>query len=213
MAPALSKVGEKNMLFIGQKNGIAHSIDPANGKLQWPTLSCPGGVLGGFSWGISVDESRVYASCINYYPLPWMLLNGMVIIGGGWAALDKRIGQQLWKTANPANFDPSGGAFEHTSNGRAYSSFGIGPVTTVNDIVLVTSVYSLYLPKLGSGGAKYGGGRYVYTLKESTGSIPSSFETKAGIYGGFSADTKCAYVGFGCSFLSSEKGMHGWCIQ
>ncbi len=212
MAPALSKVGNKNMLFIGQKSGIAYSIDPSNGNLQWSTQSCPGGVLGGFSWGISVDESRVYASCINYYHLPWTMLNGTVIYGGGWVAIDKKTGEQLWTTANPANFDPSGDAFNTSSNGRAYSSYAFGPITTVNDIVLVTSGDSVYRPTLGSGGAKYGSGGYVYTLKKNTGRILSSFETKAGLYGGFSADTKCAYVGFGYSFLSSGKGVYGWCI-
>ena len=211
MAPVISKVAGKNTLFIGQKNGIAHSINPSNGNLLWSTLSCPGGVLGGFSWGISVDSTRVYASCINYYHLPWTLLNGTVVYGGGWVALDKVSGKQLWTTANPANFDPSGGPFTNTSNGRAFTSYGIGPTTSVNDIVLVTSGDSVYRPNLGSGGAQYGSGGYVYTLNKATGSILSSFETKAGLYGGFSADTHCAFVGFGYSFLSSGKGVYGWC--
>lgn len=212
MAPVLSKVAGKNTLFIGQKNGIAHSINPVNGNLLWSTQSCPGGVLGGFSWGISVDDTRVYASCINYYHQPWTLLNGTVINGGGWVAMDKRTGQQLWTTANPANFDPSGGVFDATSNGRAFTSWGIGPITTVNDIVLVTSADSVYRPNLGTGGALYGSGGYAYTLNKKTGGILSSFETKAGLYGGFSSDTHCVYVGFGYSFLSSGKGVYGWCI-
>eukprot|EP01036_Dinobryon_divergens_P034037 gene34037-43979_t len=212
MAPVLSKVSGKNTLFIGQKNGLAHSINPVNGNLLWSTQSCPGGLLGGFSWGISVDNARVYASCINYYHLPWTLLNGTVINGGGWVAMDKRTGQQVWTTANPANFDPSGGVFDPASNGRAYTSWGIGPITTVNDIVLVTSADSVYRPNLGTGSAQYGSGGYAYSLNKKTGKILSSFETKAGLYGGFSSDTHCVYVGFGYSFLSSGKGVYGWCI-
>jgi hypothetical protein len=212
MAPVLSKVSGKNTLFIGQKNGLAHSINPANGNLLWSTQSCPGGVFGGFSWGISVDDSRVYASCINFHHLPWTLLNGTVINGGGWVAMDKITGQQVWTTANPANFDPSGDAFDPASNGRAYTSWGIGPITTVNDIVLVTSADSVYRPNLGTGSAQYGSGGYAYTLNKRTGKILSSFETKAGLYGGFSSDTHCVYVGFGYSFLSSGKGVYGWCI-
>ena len=39
----------------------------------------------------------------------------------------------------------------------------------------------------------YGSGGYVYALRKSDGGILSSFETKAAVVGGFSADQNCAY--------------------
>jgi polyvinyl alcohol dehydrogenase (cytochrome) len=212
MAPVISSRFGSKALFIGQKNGIAHCIDPANGQTIWATESCPGGILGGYSWGISVDDSRVYVSCINYGHLPWVLKNSTVVYGGGWAAMDKATGAVLWTTANPANFDPSGGPLDSSSNGRAATSWGSGPATAVGDIVLVTSGDSVYSPSLGSGGPVYGSGGYVYALKKSTGRILSSFETKAGVYGGFSVDSHCVYVGSGYTFLSAGKGVYGWCV-
>lgn len=212
MAPVLSTVSGQKALFIGQKNGITHRLNPVDGTTVWATQTCPGGTLGGISWGISVDDSQVYVSCINYLHLPWTLKNGTVIYGGGWAALDKAAGSVLWTTANPANFDPSGGVFNVSSNGRAFSSWGAGPSTSVGDIVLVGSSDSVYKPKLQGGSPKYGNGGFVYSLRKTTGAVLSSYETKAGVYGGFAVDKNCAFIGSGYSFLSSGKGVYGWCI-
>jgi len=212
MAPVLSTVLGQKALFIGQKNGIAHRLNPADGTTVWASQTCPGGTLGGMSWGISVDDKRVYVSCINFLHLPWTLNNGTVVYGGGWAALDKGSGKVLWTTANPANFDPTGGPFNQSSNGRASSSWGSGPSTSVGDIVLVGSSDSVFKPKLGGGVPTYGSGGYVYSLNKTSGAILSSFETKAGIYGGFSVDSHCAFIGYGYSFLSAGKGVYGWCL-
>ena len=169
--------------------------------------------MGGISWGIAVDANRVFVSCTNYEHLPWKLFNGTVVYGGGWAALDKISGKVVWTAANPANYDPTGGPFNATSNGRAYTSWGNGPATSVGDILLVTSADSVYMPSLGSGGPTYGSGGYVYALSKSSGKILSSFETKAGVYGGFSVDSRCAFVGSGYTFLSAGKGVYGWCLN
>ena len=126
MAPVLSTRNGAKVLYIGQKNGIVHCIKAIDGTLVWSTANSPAGLLGGHSWGISVDDTNVYAGVINYYHEPWTLNNGTVVYGGGWVALDKVTGQIVWTTANPANFDPSGDALTPTSNGRAQSSWGAG---------------------------------------------------------------------------------------
>ena len=88
----------------------------------------------------------------------------------------------------------------------------IGPPTSVNDVVFVTSSDSVYSPSYSTGVPVSGSGGYVYMLKKSTGEILSSFETGAGIYGGFSVDSHCAYVGYGYGFLSAGQGVYGWCV-
>jgi len=212
MAPVLSTRNGQKALYIGQKAGIIWCINAADGTTLWSTQTSPGGTLGGHSWGISVDDTMVYGSTINYLHQPWTLLNGTVVYGGGWIGLNKITGTMVWTTANPANFDPTGGPSTPTSNGRAASSWASGPATAVGDIVLVTSSDSVYSPNLGTGGPTPGNGGFVYALRKTTGTILSSFETGAGIYGGFSVDTHCAFVGYGYSFLSKGNGVFGWCV-
>jgi outer membrane protein assembly factor BamB len=212
MAPVLSTLSGTKVLYIGQKSGNVWCINALTGATIWSTQTSPGGTLGGLSWGISVDDTKVYGSVINYLNQAWTLKNNTIVYGGGWVALDKITGSIVWTTANPANFDPTGLPSNPSSNGRSTTSWGSGPAVSVGDILLVTSADSVYSPNVYSGSPIYGSGGYVYVLKKTDGSILSSYETKAGIYGGFSADTRCAFVGFGYSFLSQGKGVYGWCI-
>ena len=135
-----------------------------------------------------------------------------MVYGGGWAALDKVTGAILWTTANPANYDPTGDALNPASNGRAQTSWASGPMASVGDIVLATSSDSVYSPSYSTGSPQYGSGGWVYALRKADGSIVTSYETKAGVYGGFSVDSHCAFVGSGYTFLSSGKGVYGWCL-
>lgn len=216
MAPVVGDVTLSGVLtkalFVGQKSGIVFCINRLTGATIWSTQTSPGGTLGGLSWGISVDDTRVYASVANYLNLPWTLKNGTIITGGGWIALKKTTGEVLWTTANPAYYDPSGLPGDALSNGRSTTSWGTGPATAVGDIVFVTSSDSVYSPSLLSGTPVYGSGGYVYTLSKTTGQVLTSFETKGGVYGGFAVDSHCAFVGYGYSFLSDGKGVYGWCI-
>lgn len=152
MAPVLSAVNGKSALFIGQKSGIVYSLDSATGNIIWAVQTSPGSYLGGHNWGISVDDTQVYASVLNFFHVPWYLKNGTTTYGGGWVALDKVTGAVKWTTANPANFDPN-------PNGRAGTSYGAGPATVAGNVVLVGSADSIFVkgvPTFGSGGFAYG---------------------------------------------------------
>jgi outer membrane protein assembly factor BamB len=215
MCPTLSSFGGNGKaLYIGHKTGITYCLNPLNGSTIWATQSCPGGKAGGHVWGFSVDETRVYTQSSNHDYANWTLLNGSITNGGGWSALDKVTGTLLWTTSNPAAYDPSGGPFNLSSNGRAFSSWAEGPPATVGDIVLVTSADAVFTPNLMIRRPQYGSGGYVYALSKSTGEILSSYETKASVFGGFSVDSRCAFVGSGYwkNQYSKGKGVFGWCV-
>jgi len=203
MAPILDTVNDRKVLFVGQKSGIVWSFDATTGQTLWSTQAAPAGIAGGVSWGAAIGTSHVYYSAANSLNQNWVLNNGTVVQGGGWLALDKVTGQVVWTTANPAFFDTSG-------NNRNNTAACPGPPTVVNDVVFVTSLDSVYE----NGIPVYGHGGFVYALKAENGEIISSFETGAGVYGGWSFADGCAYVGSGYARISAAAGrfLYGFCF-
>lgn len=196
-------------LYIGQKSGAAYCLRASTGAIIWSKQVTPGGLHGGISWGLALDEDRVYFACVNSGRIPWLLLNGTRINCGGWAACDKYSGNIVWTTADPGCFV--------SLNGRARLAGGSGPPTVINDIVLVGSKDTIYnsttnLPVYGGGG-----GGWVYALNVTTGKILSSHQTKAAINGGFSANKDCVYIGNGGypTILGGSNGtsIFAWCTS
>ncbi len=50
----------RGILLAGQKSGVLHALDPADGTLLWQRRLSPGGVLGGIEWGMSADADTIY---------------------------------------------------------------------------------------------------------------------------------------------------------
>ncbi len=228
--PALSYT---NVLYVGQKTGIAWCLKASDLTTVWSTQVAPAGTAGGLTSGSSLDTKRYYVSCVNDNQNNWVLKNGTTVKGGGWAALDKLTGKILWTTSNPANFDPSGAAGLGTSHRRSSTAFGIGPTTSVLGAVLVTSTDYARLPNygtfnvmvpdttgnsklvnVGASGNAYqtGVGGSVYLLDKVTGEPISSYQTGASVYGGFSADARCVWVGSGHDSMHAGTTVFGWCV-
>lgn len=214
----------QKVLYIGQKSGEIHCFNATDLSLVWKTQSSPGGNYGGSLFGISVDDTYVYSGAVNYNHMPWVLKNSTITYGGGWLALDKHDGKHKWTTANPASYDPSGNVGVVGSNGRSTTSYAPGPPTAIKNGVLVTSADSIFTPYWsplvfqlnGVDKPIYGAGGWVYLLDKETGNIISSYETKASVYGGFSVDRRCAYVGSGYRslfVLSEGYGVYKWCPE
>jgi hypothetical protein len=128
---------------------------------------------------------------------------------------------------NPACYDPSGLPEDPESNGRSSTAWGIGPVTAIAGGILVTSTDAISLPKfgtrifdgqnIGNGTITAGAGGFVYMI-DYDGNILSGYETGSSVYGGFSADERCVYVGSGYTFsgglfFSKGTGVLGWCAR
>lgn len=192
----------KAVLYIGQKSGIAWAVLASDLSTIWANQASPAGPLGGSNWGSALDETQYYIGTANYHGDPWTLTNGSTTTGGGWIAIDKFSGETVWTTANPAAYDNSG-------NGRSKTAYGLGPPTSVRGAILVGSTDSAK--------QEYGVGGYVYSLSKKDGSILSSYQTGASVYGGFSIQGECAYVGSGYYLhglpFTLGRAAYGFCMK
>jgi polyvinyl alcohol dehydrogenase (cytochrome) len=95
-------------LIVGQKSGIVHGLDAANGKVLWSTRIGKGGVLGGIEWGSATDSRLAYVALSDQTLRPAkgdVLVIGQTTvdpkIGGGLFALRIADGTKAW-SAPPA---------------------------------------------------------------------------------------------------------------
>jgi polyvinyl alcohol dehydrogenase (cytochrome) len=59
--PVLARAGDRDVIVIGQKSGIAFAMDPEKkGEILWQYRAGQGGVLGGIEWGAAADTERAY---------------------------------------------------------------------------------------------------------------------------------------------------------
>jgi glucose dehydrogenase len=127
MAPAFvpgkGKKGQ-DVVTLGQKSGFLFSLAADTGDVQWSVATSPGGSLGGLSWGVAVDDQRIYFTGINAVNKPWRLqpANNTVVTNSVFGAASLADGKLLWEV--PAR-----------NNDSAYT-----PPTAVGDIVLVGRV-------------------------------------------------------------------------
>src|SRR5262249_40141382 len=105
MAPQLITLQSgRELLGIGQKNGLYIAIDPDTHDLVWARLLPPGVDLfgnGGIQGGCATDNQRIYCGNMNDSGTAVRLLNGETTTAAYWSALDAATGRILWQTANP----------------------------------------------------------------------------------------------------------------
>lgn len=85
--PVLARAGERDVIVIGQKSGVAFAMDPdRGGEVLWQYRAGQGGVLGGIEWGAAVDGERAYFAVSDITtPQP-----------GGLHAVSLTTGQRAW---------------------------------------------------------------------------------------------------------------------
>jgi hypothetical protein len=123
MAPAFVLGSEAtpdgaDIVVAGQKNGNLYAFSASTGTTLWGRAVAPGGLEGGLSWGVAVDDNAVYYTAINSNRLNFTILNGDIISSSAFGAVNLRDGNTMWQTAAPRN-----------------ASTVIAPVV-VNDIIL-----------------------------------------------------------------------------
>lgn len=110
----------KDVVVVGQKSGIVYAFSAQAGRMFWSTATGPGGLGGGLSWGVAVDNSRVYFTMINTQEVDWKLQpSNEASNRSAFGAVSLADGSILWQTAVPLN-------------GTSYSPPGV-----VGDLVLV----------------------------------------------------------------------------
>jgi polyvinyl alcohol dehydrogenase (cytochrome) len=92
-SPVLARAGDRDLIVIGQKSGMAYALDPEKkGEQVWRYRASNGSGLGGIQWGTAADESLAYFPVSDIYsPMP-----------GGLHAVDLATGERAWLTPPPA---------------------------------------------------------------------------------------------------------------
>ena len=89
----------KEVLVVGQKNGVVHALDPDNqGKELWGTKIGLGGGGGGIKWGSSADDQNIYVANVRNL----VDENGKDLGSPGVVAVRIADGKIVWRTLAPA---------------------------------------------------------------------------------------------------------------
>jgi polyvinyl alcohol dehydrogenase (cytochrome) len=90
--PMLVRAGERDLLVIGQKSGVAYAMDPdRQGEIVWRYRAGRGGALGGIEWGAATDGERAYFAVSDMTsPQP-----------GGLHAVRLVTGERVWHAPPP----------------------------------------------------------------------------------------------------------------
>lgn len=94
----------KEVLVAGQKNGVAHVLDPdAEGELLWQKKVAGGGILGGIEWGMANNGRYAFISKSDTEWVNQDFISATTTIdstkGGGIVALDLQTQEFAWEAA------------------------------------------------------------------------------------------------------------------
>jgi polyvinyl alcohol dehydrogenase (cytochrome) len=113
----------RQLVGVGQKNGVYWALDPNTGSVVWHTMVGPGSALGGIEFGSATDGRHVYAAESNFFGMPYQITSARgkttTVTGGSWAALDAATGKILWQVADPQGAVDLG--YVSTANGVVYA--------------------------------------------------------------------------------------------
>ena len=155
----------RELLGVGQKSGVFWVLDPdRGGDLVWATTVGPGSKSGGHMFGAATDGERIFVQTTNLDHLETELVDGTVVNGGFWSALNAETGEIIWQTPDPASFLPLegnlGNPYIGTGLGPGFFGAPQGPITLANGVV--------YAGSMDMEG-------HMYAMDEATGEILWSF--------------------------------------
>lgn len=175
----------KDVVVVGQKSGVLYAFSAQAGRRFWSTATGPGGLGGGLSWGVAVDDSQVYFTMINMGQVDWVLqpLN-QPSKRSAFGAVSLKTGNILWETAVPLS-------------GTSFSPPGV-----VGDLVLVGKTGS---DPEGTQGFDKSNGSLV-ALEKTTGRIVLDLTLDTNFHGGVAIQDRYALFGLGYNSGTSVSG-------
>jgi len=170
-----------DVVVIGQKNGILYSLSADNGTILWATRTSPGATSAGLSWGVAVDNTRVYFTGINSGEVTWQMQpSNETISNSAYGAARLSDGALLWETQAPKN------------------AISFGPPTVVGDIVLVARTGRSADPNLEN---RTGG---LVVMNKATGKVIKDLTLDTNFHSGIAVQAD--YVIFGTGYSQSYSG-------
>ncbi|KAN0099257.1 Quino protein alcohol dehydrogenase-like protein [Hyaloscypha variabilis] len=168
----------KNTLVLGQKSGNLYAMSAQAGTVFWITVTSPDGIGGGLSWGVAVDDARVYFTAINSAEVNWKLQpSNQVTNRSAYGAASLLTGALLWEVPVPGN-------------GVAY-----GPPGVVGDLVIVA--------KTGTdpnGTANYDATQgALVAIEKATGVVVLDHGLNTNFHGGVAIEGEYVFFGTGYS--------------
>jgi outer membrane protein assembly factor BamB len=162
-----------DMVVVGQKSGNIYAFAAKDGSLVWGSKTSPSSSWGGLSWGMAVDNARVYFTAINYGKYDWPLIpSGVTITNSAFGSANLSNGNIIWETQVP-------------QNNLAYT-----PPTVVGDIIIVA--------RAGLGTAVGS----LMALSKTTGSILFDWPTDSTMRGGITVQDQYLIFGTGYDYSS-----------
>ncbi|QDS68768.1 hypothetical protein FKW77_005080 [Venturia effusa] len=183
---------DRDVLVVGQKNGVLYSLDSQNGDVIWATETGPGGVIGGLSWGLAVDRERVYFTNINGDQVTWQIQpSNQTTNSSAYGAANLRNGALVWETIAKGP-------------GQAY-----GPPSVVGDLVF-TNQPSLFDFSTQSVVPSKGG---IIALHSATGEVALEKELDAPFHLGLAIQDQCLIFGTGYKTFKPTGSFYVMCVD
>src|SRR5262249_593625 len=101
-SPNLFTIGHRDVVGVGQKNGVYHVLDRRTGDTVWETQLTPGSPLGGIMVTAAVHGGVVYVNSTRWRVFGVFSGMNSPLDTSSTFALDARTGKVLWETPMPA---------------------------------------------------------------------------------------------------------------
>ncbi|GAB1316420.1 hypothetical protein MFIFM68171_06630 [Madurella fahalii] len=165
----------EDVVVVAQKNAVVYALAARDGRIVYARNVSPEGQGGGISWGIAVDDQRVY------YTLPYGTRNANFSVSTTiYGAADLMTGKAAWRT--PATL---------TSNGIAFT----GP-TVAGDLVIYSKTG--VITGDGSPNDYYNSMGALVALNKRTGEVVHEMVLDTNFWGGVAVQGR--YVMFGTGY-------------
>lgn len=92
--------GNRDILVVGQKSGMAYGVEPANGRVVWQQRLGHGGTQGGVHFGMSAEGGTIYVPIVDMVNTYDGRDYDARLNGAGIHALDAATGAILWRHRN-----------------------------------------------------------------------------------------------------------------
>ncbi|KAK3935110.1 quinon protein alcohol dehydrogenase-like superfamily [Diplogelasinospora grovesii] len=170
----------KDMVVVGQKNGVLYAFDAADGTTIWQQQTSSDGLGGGISWGIAMDDKQIY------FTLPFTTTVDLSEPTSVFGAADLGTGKVLWQV--PA------------ATGNHTNAFALTAPTVAGDLVFYPRTG---IVKSDGSAADYDNSQGGLVVVDKSGKVVADMTTDTTFQGGIAVSD--GYVMFGTGYRNGQQ--------